>query len=191
VIRRQLAAEEAVTRVFSRVAALERERCFFISCAETMRKRFTFNGIYQRSVPWRTAKKIAAFGRRRRVEHGRTLPARTLAMALETFILARRAKRCSSSASQTTAAPSGPQYHNTLLKGCPPSANWIEPGLICDSGGVIAPQYIANAQRTAGGERRGRLYDHWSLSFSVETLFFAHSGRGNCKIRCKLAAKWC
>ena len=81
--RRQLAVEEAVTRVFSRVAALERERCFFILYAETLSKRFTFNNIYQRSVPWRTAKKIAAFGRRRRAEHGGTIPARTQATELE------------------------------------------------------------------------------------------------------------
>jgi len=111
VIRRQLAAEEAVTRVFSRVAALERERCFFILYAETLSKRFTFNNIYQRSVPWRTAKKIAAFGRRRRAEHGRTTPARALAMELEVLTLARRALGCSSSHAIASlhAAPSGPQ----------------------------------------------------------------------------------
>jgi len=85
VSRRQLAVEEAVARVFSRATDLERERCFLISYAEVMSKRFTFNRIYRRSVPCRTAKRIAAFGRRRGVEHRGTVPARALAMELETF----------------------------------------------------------------------------------------------------------
>ena len=42
VSRRQPAVEEAVTRVFSRVAVLVRERCFLISYAEVMSKRFHF-----------------------------------------------------------------------------------------------------------------------------------------------------
>jgi len=70
VSRRQLAVEEAVAPVFSRVAVLERERCFFISYAEASQsKRFIFNRIYRCSVPCGTTQKIAVLAGGTRRNH--------------------------------------------------------------------------------------------------------------------------
>jgi len=70
VSRRQPAVEEAVARVFSRVAVLERERCFFISYAEASQsKRFIFNRIYRCSVPCGTTQKIAVLAGGTRRNH--------------------------------------------------------------------------------------------------------------------------
>ena len=82
VSRRQPAVEEAVARVFSRVAVLERERCFLISYAEVMSKRFHFQAHLSTFSSVRNNTKDCGFGSRRRAEHGGTIPARAQAMEL-------------------------------------------------------------------------------------------------------------
>ena len=84
VSRRQLALEEAVATVFSRVAVLERERCFFISYAEAMPEQAVhFQSHLSMFSSVRNCTKDCGFGSRRRAEHEGTIPARAQAMDLE------------------------------------------------------------------------------------------------------------